>query len=272
MNLAEEKTRYTKEDGEDSQKEEDFDDVEKKFEDAEVMAGEGSGSEDEDDEGGLEKGFQDQEDSVEDPEDQQDPDAVDDGMGDAEDDVVEKVVNKRKTSEERAAQSYDATIFVRNIPLEVDEMEFGQFFSKMGKIFYAKIVKRAGEEDHNGTGFIKFKDHQIAAKLIKISEEMSRGNYKPADDDPVLEMEGEILLIYPTLSRGDIKGKLDWRTDMKAKKDKGIDLNPKNRKALKQIKNIQQLVDMDKTGKRKVALGTAQKILKNSSDERFVPA
>jgi len=124
----------------------------------------------------------------------------------------------------------------------------------MGKVFYARICMNQGGEDHKGTGFVKFKDGKLAAKLVKISEEMVRGTYKPEDNDPVVEMEGEILLIYPALSKENLKGKTDWRVEIDEKKKTGTFNANDTKGLLRGIKTLEDLVEKDKKGKRNLEL------------------
>ena len=95
---------------------------------------------------------------------------------------------------------------------------------------------------------------KLAAKLVKISEEMVRGTYKPEDNDPVVEMEGEILLIYPALSKENLKGKTDWRVEIDEKKKTGTFNANDTKGLLRGIKTLEDLVEKDKKGKRNLEL------------------
>jgi len=67
------------------------------------------------------------------------------------------------------------TLFVRNIPFDINETQFSDFFAKFGPLEYALLckVKDLGDVDkdqptHKGTGFVKFKTDESAKEVLKI--------------------------------------------------------------------------------------------------------
>ena len=174
MRLAEQKERFLKDPNEIAEEKIDDNDpeaVEKKFEE---KALDQDGDEDDDDEEkskDLEAAFVDANDveSQEDPEDAKSneeedqeseaPEEMENELDQDEDSVCEKIETTEHPSKEvKKEEALEQTVFIRNIPLEVDEQDLGEFFSKMGKVFYARICMNQGGEDHKGTGFVKFKD------------------------------------------------------------------------------------------------------------------
>ena len=61
------------------------------------------------------------------------------------------------------------TIFVRNLPGNIDEAALKSFFYKYGKVKWAKIVIDKATKTSKGTAFIKYADPEIANKLINYS-------------------------------------------------------------------------------------------------------
>lgn len=278
MRLAEEKSRFINQktgEEEATPDDNDFEAVEKQFEEKnafEQLKVDGlDDDESEADSANLDADFVDGENSeVEDPEDAISEENLEEEKEDA---MLEEtnVVDDKKV-EEKKEEVLDPTVFIRNIPLECDEKELYDFFKKIGKIFYAKICKNPNDEYHKGTGFVKFKDADLAKKLVKISEEMSRGTYKPAAEDPILEMEGEILMLYPALSRDNIKGKVTWRQEVDEKKKKDPNFTNATT-AMRNINSLEELIESDKQGKRNLQLSikglykSTDKMVKNNMDK-----
>lgn len=51
---------------------------------------------------------------------------------------------------------------MRNLPLDIEESEFKDFFEKFGRIKFARLVKHRETGEYKGTGFVKFVDFNTA--------------------------------------------------------------------------------------------------------------
>ena len=52
------------------------------------------------------------------------------------------------------------TLFIKNIGFETTQDKFKEFMQKFGELKYAVLCK--SETGHKGTGFVRFKDNDIA--------------------------------------------------------------------------------------------------------------
>ncbi|CDW89490.1 ribosome biogenesis [Stylonychia lemnae] len=92
----------------------------------------------------------------------------------------QKIANKEeaKAKYEKEPQRLNKTLFVRNIGYDTNEQQFKEFMGKFGDVKYALLVKvkelqlnhESGEAmTHKGTGFVQFKNPNVAEQLIELS-------------------------------------------------------------------------------------------------------
>lgn len=86
------------------------------------------------------------------------------------------------------------------------EKDLHKHFSKHGQITIVKIVKNKETGLSKGTAFIKFKDPEVAQKLIEYSRSyemylMKKIRHFVPDPSIKLEIDGMIMKIFPVESR-----------------------------------------------------------------------
>lgn len=143
------------------------------------------------------------------------------------------------------------TLFVKGIPFDATESDFGVFCAKIGQYDYAKLVKVANEtRKHNGNGFIRFKEDGIADKLIDLSKRIDKGGYIPRDGDYDIWLNGTKLQFYPAIDKSHAKELQKKREKELKEKAKGSKVD-KNRKKKKTM-NLENLIAEDPHGKRRL--------------------
>ena len=133
--------------------------------------------------------------------------------------ISEKDIKKQKKSNKperdplEQNEDLSATVFVKGIPLEINEARFLKFCEEIGEVEYAKVVKMKDKSNrHNGNGFAKFKDGELANRVIQMTENLDRGSYIPREDDPNLFLTGSRVKFLPCISKRDAFSKKQKRS------------------------------------------------------------
>ena len=169
-----------------------------------------------------------------------------------EEEEEEEVDREEQIRKQRELEDLSTTIFIRNLPISVDQDQLRDFFAKYGKIRWARVVIDKETKTPKGTAFVKFVDSAVAQQLIEYSRsyEMFLLNKNPrfkSDPKFSLEIEGTILKIFPGEKREAIADKMKDREEKDALKEVKV-------KPLKKIRRLKDLVAFDKDGKRNIAL------------------
>lgn len=161
--------------------------------------------------------------------------------------------SKHKKSKYNVDEDLSRTVFIRNIPFDVKEPEFRKYCSRMGTFYYAKLVKQPTDpKKHNGNGFVKFQDIDVALKLISLSREIDSGNYIPSGEDFDLYIKGSRPHFFPAIDKRKAKTiLLDRSKELKDKND-GVGQKADHKKRHRKTANLETLLKEDKFGKRRL--------------------
>lgn len=78
----------------------------------------------------------------------------------------------KRTKPERSSDVGEGrTIFVRNVPFEVDEGELGEAFEEFGELVYARLVLDSQTERPKGTAFVQFMSKEAADTCLERGQE-----------------------------------------------------------------------------------------------------
>lgn len=68
-------------------------------------------------------------------------------------------------------RDFKTTIFVGNLPYDADEEEVREFFTKVGKVEYVRVIRDKFTFKSHGFCYVKFNDRDSVLKALKITEE-----------------------------------------------------------------------------------------------------
>lgn len=152
-------------------------------------------------------------------------------------------------------EDLSATVFIKGIPLEIDEKKFLKFCQAIGEVHYAKLVKMKDRSNrHNGNGFTKFADGQLAKKVIDMTVQLDRGSYIPGENDPNVFLTGSRIKFLPCISKREAHGKKQKRNKELKDKYDNREASVKNLKDKKKktSNNMDTLIEKDRSDKRRL--------------------
>lgn len=74
---------------------------------------------------------------------------------------------KRRKQTGKDVLAEGCTVFIRNIPMDATERQFGECVRQFGPIYYARITKDAQSGHSKGTGFVKYRTRESADMCLQ---------------------------------------------------------------------------------------------------------
>ncbi|KAL4435734.1 hypothetical protein ABPG74_018285 [Tetrahymena malaccensis] len=147
------------------------------------------------------------------------------------------------------------TCFVRNLSYDATDKDLRNFCQNFGKVEMAKVCMNHETGSNKGTGFVKFKDAEVALKLIAKSNELSENclqqkNKKNTSNihdifsgisELDLEMNGRRIIFLEAKKREDVTKVMEEKLE-------------RNSITLDKVKTLDQLEKFDRQGKRNIHL------------------
>jgi nucleolar protein 4 len=153
------------------------------------------------------------------------------------DDPVEDDDSSASDEAERSNQN-DTTVFVRNLPYDIDDELLKQHFSNLGPVRYARVVYDHETERSRGTGFVCFFNESDAKDCVKNAPKKESVNPSGMDkkrrgegvahsvlqndaEDPTgkYTLAGRVLQVSRALSKTDADRRADEASDKRLKRD-----------------------------------------------------
>ena len=78
----------------------------------------------------------------------------------------EEVDREEQIRRQREQEDLSATIFIRNLPISVDQEQLRNFFAKYGRIRWARLVIDKETKTPKGSAFVRFAEPATAQQLI----------------------------------------------------------------------------------------------------------
>lgn len=101
------------------------------------------------------------------------------------------------------------TLFVRNLPFNATQDQFEKMFRKFGEIEYALLTLDKKMNYPQGTGFVKFKNHQDAEKVLKLSKKNGQQQVKKGNkinfSIHALSFEGRPLWVSLAVKKTEVE-------------------------------------------------------------------
>ncbi|KAL4510834.1 hypothetical protein ABPG72_004988 [Tetrahymena utriculariae] len=193
--------------------------------------------------------------SEDDEDEEEDDDEEDEEEDDDKNNQNKKGKNQQGQKKLFENEDLSKTCFIRNLAYDATDKDLRNFCQNFGKVEMAKVCMNYETGSNKGTGFVKFKDADVALKLISKSNELSdnylqQKNKKSTSNlhdifsgisELDLEMNGRRIIFLEAKKREEVSKVMEEKLE-------------RNSITLDKVKTLDQLEKFDRQGKRNVHL------------------